>query len=368
MLGMEHINAMLPNQEEKIRKIFASAKSFAVVSMDETSEEDNLAKEALVEAIKNTGLSAHSYPERQKNFIEKWGAFLPPASNAPATFSTSILIPKNKIEIQEVSYTEDSRYVSININASEEISKQNAVFKTLPTKVDAVFYFDELPEELSKKIIAPEPDNIIAIGSPADDETISERVFNIIQIIESDRDVSVKKVPIPDLLLASLFVETDQFQKNMSEGNLELASSLIKLGADKEKIVGILNDKNPAFARLLGRALARSYPNESLKSMWTFIADQDLEKTGNEPSAALFGKIMKKIKNILDPRQFFVLIWQSKQEIWAMVSTKLPNSELEEKIKTLLSAQKEDGNLISGPYKNFSEAELKIQTALKEIA
>ena len=75
-------------------------------------------------------------------------------------FSTSILIPKNKIEIQEVSYTEDDRYVSINISASEEVSKENVVFKTLPAKVDAVFSFPpsnqdqlngELPEELSKK-------------------------------------------------------------------------------------------------------------------------------------------------------------------------------------------------------------------------
>ena len=30
--------------------------------------------------------------------------------------------------------------------------------------------------------------------------------------------------------------------------------------------------------------------NESLKSMWTFIAEQDLEKTGNEPGLALLAK------------------------------------------------------------------------------
>ena len=76
----------------------------------------------------------------------------------------------------------------------------------------------------------------------------------------------------------------------MNEETLALASSLIKLGADKEKIADILNDKSPSFARLLGRALARSYPNDSLQSMWTFVADQDLEKTGNEPSVALFEK------------------------------------------------------------------------------
>ena len=273
-----------------------------------------LAKEALAAAIRNAGLSVYSYPEKQKNFAEKWLSVLPVANNNPLTFSTSILIPKSKIETQEISYTEDDRYVSINISATkEEISKENVVFKTLPAKVDAVFYFppfgpnqpnEKLPEELSKKITAPEPDNVMSISSGAKGETISEKVFNIIQTIESSGDISIKKSPVPDILLASLFAETDQLQKNLNEETLTLASSLIKLGADKEKITDVLNDKSPSFARLLGRALARSYPNESLKSMWTFIAEQDLEKTGNEPGLALFGKIMKKLKNLLEPRPF----------------------------------------------------------------
>ena len=128
----------------------------------------------------------------------------------------------------------------------------------------------------------------------------------------------------------------------MDEESLTLASSLIKLGADKEKIAGILSDKSPSFARLLGRAMVRSYPNDSLKSMWTFVADQDLEKTGNEPSVALFSKIMKKIKNLLEPRPVFVLIWQSKQEVWAMISVssrpeRRDGQSLDEKLTASLS-------------------------------
>lgn len=364
---------MLPNQEEKIRNIFAGAKSFAVVLDDEAAEETFLAKEALAAAFGNAGLTVRSYPERRKNLAEKWNSLLPAESGAPAVFSTSILIPKNKIEIQEVSYTEDSRYVSININASEEISQENAVFKTLPAKVDAVFCFDKLPEGLSQKIIVPEQNNIIALSasSSSGGETMAGKVFDIIQTIESSGDVPVKNGAAPDLLLASLFIETDQLQKNINGETLALASSLINLGADKEKIAGILNDKSPSFARLLGRALARSYPNESLQSMWTFIAEQDLEKTGAEPSLALFGKIMKKLKNLLEPRPIFVLIWQTKQEVWAMISLSSRQERREdqnvgEKLENSLSAKKEDGSLISGPYKNFSEAELKIQNVLKE--
>ena len=383
MLGMEHKRFMTPEQEEKIRKICANAGSFAVVSNNKAAEEIYLAKEALVEAIKSAGLPVHSYPERQKDFAEKWLAILPSGTGASAVFSTSILIPKNKIETKEISYTEDDRFVSININAGkEEITKENVIFKTLPAKVDIIFSFPppdqenkdgKLPEEVSKKITAAEPDNIITLSSSAGEETLAEKVFSIINIIESSGDISLKKSPVPDLVLAALMAETDQLQNNIGAETLALASSLLKLGADKEKIAGIMSDKSPSFARLLGRALARSYPNESLKSMWTFIAEQYLEKTDNEPSPALFGKIMKKIKKILEPRPFFVLIWQSKQEVWAMISVssrpeRRDGQSIEEKLTISLSAKKENGNLISGPYKNFSEAELKIQTVLKEIA
>jgi len=383
MLGMEHKRFMSPEQEEKIRNICASAGSFAVVSSNEAPEEAYLAKEALAETIRNAGLPVYSYPERQNDFAEKWLAILPPANSNPLAFSTSILIPKNKIETKEISYTEDDRYVSINISASkEEISKDNVIFKTLPAKVDAVFFFPpfgqenedgKLPEEVAKKITVPELDNIMTLPSGVGGETLAEKVFSIINIIESSGDIAIKKSPVPDLVLAALMAETDQLQNNIGAETLALASSLLKLGADKEKIAGIMSDKSQTFARLLGRALARSYPNESLKSMWTFVAEQDLEKTDNKPSPALFGKIMKKIKNILEPRPFFVLIWQSKQEVWAMVSVSSKISgEITARVAASLSAKKNPpdggGNLISGPYKNFSEAELKIQNVLKEAA
>jgi len=386
-LPYKNLNArnrfMTPEQEEKIRNVCANAGSFAVVSNNEAAEEVYLAKEALVAAIRNAGLPVHSLPERQKDFAEKWLAILPSETGASAVFSTSILIPKNKIETKEISYTEDDRYVSINISASkEEISKENVVFKTLPAKVDIIFSFppfgqenkdDKLPEEVSKKITAAETDNIIILSSGAGEETLAEKVFSLIGIIESSGDFSVKKSPVPDLVLAALLAETDQLQNNISAETLALASSLLKLGADKEKITAILSDKDYPFARLLGRAMARSYPNESLKSVWMFISDQDLEKTGNKPSPALFDKIMKKIKNLLESRPFFILIWQSKQEVWAMVSVssrpeRRDGQNIEEKLTILLSAKKENGNLISGPYKNFSEAELKIQSALKKVA
>ncbi|RJQ30485.1 hypothetical protein C4572_04220 [Candidatus Parcubacteria bacterium] len=367
---------MSPLQEEKIRKILGSAKSFAIVCDNDAPEESMLAKEALAAAIKNNNIPSHCLPERRKEFVVKWETILPKFDDLPLLFSTSILIPKNRIDTKEISYTEDSRFVSININSGkEEITKENVVFKTTPLAVDGIFYFaknsKDTPEEsialedFAKKISIPEKDKIISVATEAG-ETISEKVFDIIQVMESSGSLSTASSPVPDLLLASLLTETDHFHKALNEKTLSLAASLIRLGANKKKVTDLMGDKTLPFTRLLGRALARSYPNESLKSMWIFIADQDLEKTSCNPDIQMFKKIIQKAKNILPPHPFFILVWQYKEEVWAIISTESPYEQSADKIR-LSTGAKMDGNaIISGPYKNFSEAELQIQNALKE--
>ena len=101
---------------------------------------------------------------------------------------------KNKIETKEISYTEDERYVSINISAAkEEISKENVIFKTLPAKLTPFLFPAFRPKPAKRriagrnrpKITPPEPDNIINHRSFTANETISRKVFNIIQVFES---------------------------------------------------------------------------------------------------------------------------------------------------------------------------------------
>lgn len=368
-------------QEEKIRKFFDNARRFAVVCDKETNEAGLLAKEALGAAIKNTGVSTRFFPERSADFSKKWASFLSDLSENQPTFSTSILIPKSRIEMKEISYTEDSKFVSININSTkEEIAKENVIFKTTPVSVDAVFFFssngkenidEKLAEELSKKIILPSNDDkIITIAGSADgDEPVSEKVFNILLTIDFVDGVNIDRSPVTDLLLASLLVETDNFRRDFSERALNLAASLVKLGASQKTINNVLNDNDPSFVRLIGRAMARSYQSESPKAVWTFVAEQDLEKTGLESSASIFQKIIARIGDFFIDYRFFVLIWRDKEDknVWGLVSVNQPRGEAIEKLKTILLAKQNGEDIIAGPYKNFSEAELKIRDALKDI-
>lgn len=103
------------------------------------------------------------------------------------------------------------------------------------------------------------------------------------------------------------------------------------------------------FTQLLGRALARTRINEPLKSTWTFISAEDLEKTRHQSSPpSFFHQIIQNIRNLLPSQPTAVLLWQDKESVLALI-----NSGDEE-------------NKIFGPYKNFSEAEIKIQQILKE--
>ena len=181
----------------------------------------------------------------------------------------------------------------------EEISKENVIFKTLPAKVDAVFYFPLFGQKPTKRKTAggvvqknnrPEPDNIMSISSGAKGETISEKVFNIIQTIESSGDISIKKSPVPDLLLASLFAETDQLQKNLNEETLTLASSLIKLRRRQRKNRRYSQRQKPVLRKTARAGAGQKLPERVAQKHVDFYRRPRFGKTGAEPNPALFGK------------------------------------------------------------------------------
>lgn len=379
MLGIRYqfFNNMLTMQDEKMRELLENSKSFALISESDASEESLLAKEALRLALKNKGSAVYAFPPVIKNLDEKWSSILPKSEDSPLLYSTSILIPKNRITVKEISYAEDDKNISINISSSrEELAKESIILKSNPIAVDALFYFPptganqinkNLIADLSRKILAPSEEKTVIISNGSDQDTVSENVFRIIQKIEAS--TPIEKTPIPNLLLASLLVETDNFERQLSESKLDLASAFLKMGAAKKNIMEIINKKSNSFVRILGRAMARSVPNESLKSTWTFLSSQDLEKTDNETAErGLFCQIIRKITNITQSQPVFILIWQAKEsEVWAMIEVEpAGHASLKEKIRHSLSAQAEGGYLLAGPYKNFSEAELKIQNTLKE--
>jgi hypothetical protein len=148
---------------------------------------------------------------------------------------------------------------------------------------------------------------------------------------------------------ASIRIPKDRFK--IKEINYEDEEDFFVINIDYENILEIIKtEKTPSFIQIFGRALARTRVNEELKSVWTFISQEDLEKTKNKDAdESLFYQIIKNIKKLIPLQPFNLILWQNKKKVWGL----------------LLEENKETETF--GPYKNFSEAEIAIQQTLKEI-
>lgn len=364
---------MSPSQKEQIQEIIEKSKSFALISEEDAREDVLLAKEALKIILEDKGLKVRQFPDLPKNIENKWSSILPEQGDGHFLYSTSILFSKNKINIKEISYSDDDEYVSVNIDSkNKEVTKEDVIFKPHQSSFDAAFYFTsksgQINEEylacLLKTVILPKKEDIVII-SP-NEETISEKIFNISLVAELS--TPLENSSIPNLLLASLLIETNNFEEKSNEKTLETASNLLKAGADRQIIDNLLSETSgDSFIRLLGRALARTFTNEQLKSIWTFVSLQDLEKTIKEqPDNFLFYRIIRKITRLIKPQPVFVLLWQTKQGIQVIIRGQNQKNSFKT-IIDFLAAKEEKEFLLCGPYKNFSEAEIKIQEALKKV-
>lgn len=338
MLGMERME----EQIGKIEKIMEDSKTFALLLDENFKDYEILAREALMITLKENGLNISLFPNNTKEFNEKWEHIIPGhyKNNSNSSKTTSILIPKEFYNIKEISFEEDNDFVSLNLDSNQAIDKENIIFKEKLVVFDAVFCFGQPNYENLNKftgLINIPPEEKVIYITQSEDKTISKKVSEIIEVINKETKL-LKSVST--LLFASLLKET---------------------GAEKEK------EESLSFVQLFGRALARTRNNESLKSVWAFISQEDLAKTGNinaEPE--IFYKIIKKYREIASAPNLSILIWQEENKVQAMVSEKEPQQYLSSLAQNL-KAKIEDDFFIAGPFKSFSEAELRIQQTIKDI-
>ena len=150
---------------------------------------------------------------------------------------------------------------------------------------------------------------------------------------------------------------------NKTVSNLMLASLLTEIGATESR----KKEESLSFMHLFGRALARTRINNDLQSSWTFISREDLKKTDNiEAGSQVFYKILKKYKETTSSPSLSVLIWQGKEKIWSIITEEKPQKHLFS-LAQKFGANMENGFFITGPFNNFSEAEIKIQQNIKDV-
>ena len=323
-------------ESEKIQEIINKAGSIALILGENPKEQDILTREALRIFFQNKGWIIYLFPENPEDIKNKWSLILDNNHKNPSLSSEiSVRLPKNIFNVKEIGYEEDDEFLTLKILADGNNAKKNGILLDVkPVTFDVLICigssdikFDNFKDKISLT---------------ADDKTLSEKVFEIIG----------DEVPA-NLLFASLLLETNNFKKGVTEGSLDLAHRLLSLGANKKLIDEVIKKEfSLSFAQILGRTLARTRLNKSLQSNWAFISKRDFEKAGiKNADTFLIRRITREIIEIIPRQPIFVTLWEDKENnVWALLTTEEKN-------------EKE----VAGPYKSFSEAELKIQQMLKEI-
>lgn len=359
---------------EKIKSLFQEAKTFALLSKKTSEDYKFLAKEALRQALsakKNETFSFPHHPELRK----KWSRIISNEETDIFSRQTSIRIPKNQCKIKELGCEEDNDFLSLIVTSEKsELDKETVIFEPIPFKPDAAFCFFEpqdigLSPEFEKKLILPPKEKIIFI-TPGE-KTFAEKIFQIIRTVFPDTPPTA----VSTLLFASLITETNNFVRPVSQEVLRFGSELLSLGADKETVKTILSEeKTFSFARLLGRALARTYSDEASDASWTFLSKKDLEKTENlNSSPFFFYNVVKNLRDIIPFCTLSLLFWpaspsqggQNDNNVLAMAA-----ADEEEKLVPLarsMGISLQSKFFTAGPFNNFSEAELRFKKALKEM-
>jgi len=323
-------------ESEKIQEIINEAGSIALILGENPKEQEILIREALRIFFQNKGLVTYLFPENPEEIKNKWSPILNNYKNPSLSSEISVRFPKNRFNIKEIDYEDDEEFLILKILANGNNTKKNDVLLDVkPVTFDVLICIgssDTKFENFKNKIFLI-----------ADNKTLAEKVFEI-----TGDEVSA------DLLFASLLLETNNFKKGVTEGSLNLAHHLLSLGANKKFIDEIIKKEfSLSFAQILGRTLARTRLNKSLQSNWAFISKKDFEKAGiKNTDAFLVRRITREIMEIIPRQPTLVTLWEDKENnVWALLTTEEEKNEKE----------------VVGPYKSFSEAELKIQQTLKEV-
>ncbi|PIS13223.1 MAG: hypothetical protein COT67_02935 [Candidatus Tagabacteria bacterium CG09_land_8_20_14_0_10_41_14] len=351
----------------KTRPIIGEAKSFAILLDKNPEEYELLSSEVLKRAISSKNLPLITLPQTQTDTEKKWSVLFKFLANQRFPRKTSLKLPKDKYGIKEVGYKEEEDNIALIITGDNGFfSKEDILLETLPPEPEVVFCFFENPstvDNFSGLIRLPEKEKTIFITP--NEQTLTEKVFQLIKIlnpsVQEDGELNT-------ILFASLLSETDNFQKN-SQSVLSLATLLLKKGADQENIEKINEtEKQTWSAQLLGRMLARTYTDELMKISWSFLTNRDFQKTGKKPDdTSLLYKIQNRIKHFLPPQKLYVLLWQTQEGVRALISSKEKRNSCLTPIAETLGANLQSYFFVTGPFKNFSAAEIYIKEKIKTI-
>lgn len=355
----------------KIKSLIENSKSFGIFLGQNFEEHEFLLKEILEQIISMKNLPVLSFPNDAAPQKEKWATVLKERPTVFIPQKSSIMLPKDKYQIKELSYEEDDKYFSLVFTPQNGgLNKEDIIVSNMLPQVDMAFCFfenEEKTEFFKDKVRMPSRERIIFVC--AGEKTLTEKVFSIAGIFDPNflRDKS-----LATLFYVALLKETASFSEKAGKEPLSLGSLFLENGADRKAVEAILEkEKSLFFAQLVGRTLARTYVDGVLKTSWSFLNQRDIQKTNQaslSDTPAYFYDILKKIRTMLPPQKLYILLWQSLSGVRAVLTGPFGGSEAYlAPFAHKLGVEMNSRFFVAGPFENFSLAEAKLRQELKDL-
>ena len=169
---------------------------------------------------------------------------------------------------------------------------------------------------------------------------------------------------IATCILSSIIFATKSFQAaNTTPQAFNLASELISLGADQQKIIRELyKNKSLDSLKLWGRALARVKFDNDYKIAWTLITSDDFKKT-NSSEKELVG-IEEELAASIAEAEIVIILYEKENEVNGLIKT-LKKSNLEILSNRFNTSPQNDLIRISYKDKTLLEAEQSVFEKIK---
>lgn len=346
--------------QDVIKNLISAGKRFLIACEPSADEAEMLAAHALKKILETKSKEVFFLPKLTPEFQEKFKNILDQDQNPEIPQKIKIKIPKN-IPLEEMRYEDEGDSLSVVISPKISLEPSAISIEKAPYEMDAAFYFSESDgflEKMDAPIAKPAKEKIVYLVK--NERTLAEKVNELYELSGADLADDPK---INTLLFAALSFETENMRRARAN-DFALAHKFLSRGAAQEAVSAIINqEKNLNFAQLLGRALARTTIDSSLKTAWTFLKARDFEKTKLLPTKETLLGLLKRVRLAIEDQPLYIFCYEYENEgiktlFWGQrgVLNGLAQN---------LGSQLESLYFFGPTFANFSEAETKIRQAVK---
>lgn len=276
--------------------------------------------------------------------------FEAPFANFAAEENILIKFDTEKLPISELRYEKEGKLMKIILksaggaHSTPDLHEILLEKETLP--VDLLILIDTPEAEIENVLKANTHKEVVKLG--AKDKNLSCKTGEILNVF-------FEKIPAE--LNEALWFFT-KYEERMDWN--------ISGGLREEKII---NAKEALFGqnfwKLFGRALARSHFDKEIKTLWTFLPQSDFEKTGVKENSVL--KILNELRALRPESTLFAMLWGTgdTKTISAVIAGR--DRTLLTNLAVSMSSAPASSYFFVNGFQTFSEAELKIRSAVRKV-